>query len=463
MSQLEFKQITFTNEDARGTPAYIRPGIDGKPGQTGLVNNNQYKIFRYPLDIGNYDKGHYMVIHINEQKKTFLSGGVVDGATPTVIANRATTGTSGAEALGSAIQGVNSLVNAALTGTGVSVAAGSASANVKEFLLANGGPVVDFFVGAGDAFLGEIGKIVDATTDPSFVTDFTRTIQRTKDTIVLYMPDTMAFSYSQGYNELNVGADSRLLGAIGAGVDAYMKSENDASKNPAAETAKALSPFLLSFLADRTDLGRVAFAAIQGKVLNPMIELLYTTPTLRSFSFTFAFYPRSQKEAKEINRILDCLRFHQSPEVVRADKGVFLVPPSEFDIQFYYNGRINPNIDKISTCVLESIDVDYAPNGFSAYEVQGSTDPTDGGTGMPVAIILKLNFKETEYLTKQHYKGYHDDRGQSVADGGKFDSNFTPYQAFDDANRVGLTIGQGTDGIFDSDLPTPTANFRGGP
>lgn len=450
MSQLQFKQITFTNEDARG-----RRG--------NLLTNNDYKIFRYPLDIGSYDKGHYMVIHINEQVKTSMAGGSVANGTPTVIANRqAGTSTSGGLAVGSAVQGANELVGTALNQSGVAFAPDSSGQNIKNFLLQNGGPVVDFFVGAGQEFADQIGNLATQVTSPEFQTNFTRTIRRTKDSIVLYMPDTMAFTYSQGYNELNVGADSRLLGAIGAGAQAFNKSQGDASVDVGAAVAKSLSPFLLSFLADRTDLGRVAFAATQGKVLNPMIELLYTTPQLRGFSFAFAFYPRSEEEAREINRILDCLRFHQSPEVVTQDNGVFLVPPSEFDIQFYYNGKINPNIDAISTCVLERIDVDYAPNGFSAYEVQGQSTPEAGGTGMPVAIVVKLDFKETEYLTKKHYENYHKDReSRGVNDVGFVESTpEAPYLAFDEASRVGLSINQGPGGIFDNDLPTPTNNFR---
>jgi hypothetical protein len=112
------------------------------------------------------------------------------------------------------------------------------------------------------------------------------------------------------------------------------------------------------------------------------------------------FYPRSQKEGKEVQDIIDRLRFHQAPEVAQGGTGgFFMVPPSEFDISFYYNGQVNPNIPKISTCVLEQLSVDYAPNGFSAYEVPGQA-ATMGGTGMPVATRLSLQFKETEIVTK---------------------------------------------------------------
>jgi hypothetical protein len=132
-------------------------------------------------------------------------------------------------------------------------------------------------------------------------------------------------------------------------------------------------------------------------------------------------YKQMQKEAhttekykKKQSDIIKKLRFHQAPEIeTRFGSGFFMLPPSEFDISFYYNGRINPNIPEISTCVLTSIDIDYAPNGFSAYEVPGQ-NAFLGGTGMPVAIKLSLEFKETEILTKSSI-GQNTLSGQTVS------------------------------------------------
>ena len=47
------------------------------------------------------------------------------------------------------------------------------------------------------------------------------------------------------------------------------------------------------------------------------------------------------------------------------------------------------------------MDVNYAPQGASFYEVPGETSPTLGGTGMPFAVNLVLQFQETTYLTKK--------------------------------------------------------------
>ena len=115
------------------------------------------------------------------------------------------------------------------------------------------------------------------------------------------------------------------------------------------------------------------------------------------------FYPRDEKEASEVIDIIELFKFHQAPEILVGSYGRFLVPPSEFDIRFMYNGQINPNIPTVSTCVLESIDVDYAPNGFAAYETGNDNTPIKGKTGMPVAIRLDLRFKEVEILTKRYF------------------------------------------------------------
>jgi hypothetical protein len=80
-----------------------------------------------------------------------------------------------------------------------------------------------------------------------------------------------------------------------------------------------------------------------------------------------------------------------------------LIPPSQFDIKFYYGGKQNPNIPPVATCVLNDITLNYAPNGWSAYEVPGENDPQIGRTGMPVAIQMTLQFTEITYLIKQDF------------------------------------------------------------
>ena len=50
----------------------------------------------------------------------------------------------------------------------------------------------------------------------------------------------------------------------------------------------------------------------------------------------------------------------------------------------------NSFYNKIATCVLTGVNVDYTPNG----EIQSFAD------GAPVQMTLALSFKETEMMTK---------------------------------------------------------------
>jgi hypothetical protein len=219
------------------------------------------------------------------------------------------------------------------------------------------------------------------------------------------MPDTLNFTHNQGYSDVKMGGG--MFGAAGAALQAAQGATT--IEDFISKIGNNASPFLVKGLSSFAgELGATAFAGAFGFVTNPALEVLYSSPALRSFRFDFMFYPRSVKEGKEVQNILDRLRFHQAPELLGSQNvgglgGFFMVPPSEFDIKFYYNGLENPNIPKISTCALETIDIDYAPNGFSAYEVPSGQYATKGGTGMPVGIRLSLQFKELEMLTKSNF------------------------------------------------------------
>ena len=50
----------------------------------------------------------------------------------------------------------------------------------------------------------------------------------------------------------------------------------------------------------------------------------------------------------------------------------------------------NSFYNKIATCVLQSVDVNYTPDGVKSF-----------GDGAPTQITMDLSFMETEMLTKQ--------------------------------------------------------------
>jgi hypothetical protein len=220
---------------------------------------------------------------------------------------------------------------------------------------------------------------------------FARKTSRTKTAIRLFMPDTLAWSYRHGYRDPHLSGipgakgGQAIAGAMSmaedymqggtAGVLANIGTTGRATAGPAVETT------LGSLMGDEA----LALSAL-GLAVNPQIDVIYDSPTLREFNFEFVFAPRNADEGRQVQQIVKLFKFHSAPEML-SEGGVFgryFVPPSEFDIEFSV-----PTMGKISTCVLQDVTVDYGSSGAAFY-----SDKT------PVYTKLLLGFKELEFITK---------------------------------------------------------------
>lgn len=309
----------------------------------GPDTQTKFNIWRYPRDIGNADRGHYVAF--------FIRGDVSAPPSP-------------------AIQKFN---------PNGDVSQSLSQLGVKNYIT----------YGGGKTFLG--------TFRPSL----------TNQAIVLYMPDTLNFDLKQSYSNLTPGKEF-LAQAIMAGpsILGYLKKGDFkgmalAALNSGAGTIALKSVANQLGLSSDASLDKILSAFKGGQVLNPMLELMYGSPDLRTFQFEFFFHPRDEMESKHVLDIIELFKYHSSPEL--GSTGM-LIPPSQFDISFFYRGKQNPNIPEIATCVLTGVQSNYAPKGFATYESFSDPDtPTKGGTGMPVSITLSLSFTETTYLTKADF------------------------------------------------------------
>ena len=413
-------------------------GTSPRKGPLASLVGSQFETstLRYPIDLGSFDKGHYVVFYIREQKQTSSKfrtnryasevgeSGFSDvtkftpASAQSILQNPQSLATNfGNELMGKINSGLNQINQATGGNLGgitsqISKAAGGAVGGIV-------GGVNNLFGQAGLNFGGSSGQttaVLDQSIKRISNKSFVQTTRLTKDAIALYMPDTLLFNYSQSYDNKAIGGEllGKIAGAGRSAIEAFQKA-GESGDTVAAIKAGALSAgtSLKESVIDVAGKGvgsalgsensaQVALAAL-GRVQNPMLELIYTSPNFRTFQFDFLFYPRDEREALEVQRILERFRFHQAPELLK-DAGGFLVPPAEFDIKFYYRGEENNNIPQIATCVLTTIDMNYAPNGWSAYEVPGENNPSLGRTGMPVAIQLTLQFQEVTYLTKEDFR-----------------------------------------------------------
>jgi len=419
----------------------INKGDDVRKGPLAPLTQSKYnnKNYRFPLDIGNSDKGHYMTFYIRQQDKTSFGGG--SGADSEAVSDGLNTASiqanvlSGGGTVGSKIQrglasakgslnvdanfggGIAGRIQSGINQVGGAL--GSISSKINEV----GGNIQS---GLNNVF-GQKSLPIggDSARTRSIIStnvkqigegdlQFLKTTKRTVSAITLYMPDTLLFNFTQSYDQLNIGntIPGQLLAAGANNFDSIKQGINKAMAGDlkgAVGDAKDVGSNLLkqggSFAGLKAaqaiggGAGELAFLKATGTVINPMLEMIYRSPNFRSFQFDFTFYPRDEKEALEVQKILKQFQFHQAPE--KSSVAGFLVPPSQFDIEFLYAGKQNPNIPAIApACILTTIDINYAPQGASFYEVPGEVSPTLGGTGMPFAVNLVLQFQETVYLTK---------------------------------------------------------------
>ena len=135
-----------------------------------------------------------------------------------------------------------------------------------------------------------------------------------------------------------------------------------------------------------------AITRLGGVVENPNLELLFTGPALRTFSFTVRFTPRSDTEAKRVRNIIRVLK--QRSAVKKGVKffsgeggdNLLLGTPDVFKLEYKnVSGNIK-GVNKIKTCALTGLSVDYTGGSgrWSTYEVDSQ----------PVTTIVQMNFSE---------------------------------------------------------------------
>lgn len=320
----------FGEDFAEGLYTYLNFTVPGKnlPFDYNL-NQSKYDFTNrvFPEDIGNATSynGHYMVININVLESTNF--GKVTRTTNTSLGETAIRQTT-----------FNQLDNEL---SKVDVLRGNIDRTYRD--------------GQGRQL-----------AQPVFVPRRTR---RIKESIALYMPNTMVFSNRNSYDE------------VGLTDLAFRVVQTAANVTDVTGRAVHLGQQVLPVVGQ-----------LRQTPINPRVEVLFSSSQLREFQFDFLCAPASATESQALEEIIRTLRFHAAPEFnplttdLLGFESLLWVPPSEFDITFFNRGKENTAIPRINTCACTGIDVDYAPSGvYSTFS-----------NGKPVQVRLQLQFKEVE-------------------------------------------------------------------
>jgi hypothetical protein len=206
---------------------------------------------------------------------------------------------------------------------------------------------------------------------------FQPTRNRIDTTIALYIPDNISESYESSYTDVSL-------------LDAAKEISTLLSDVP--YVGKAFSAVNDTISALQSDTGKLAASAF-GVAINPQKQVIFDGIDFRKFQFSFTFSPKSLPESDTVNQIIKTFKYHAAPSIGSGVIGsFFFTPPSSFTIEYLYNGSTNTYINKIAECVLESVSVNYAPNGiWSAFDQ----------TGAPTQVTLSLSFKEIELVDRK--------------------------------------------------------------
>ena len=129
-----------------------------------------------------------------------------------------------------------------------------------------------------------------------------------------------------------------------------------------------------------------------GLTLNPNLELLFRSPTLRNFSFQYKFSPRSADEGIVVKRIINFFKRSMVPKKNNGG-GFFLTSPDVFMLQYLHKGQPHTSLNRFKTCALKTCDVNYAPDGTYA------TFPD----GVMHSYVMTLGFTEIDPVFSEDY------------------------------------------------------------
>lgn len=212
--------------------------------------------------------------------------------------------------------------------------------------------------------------------------------------IVLPIPSNLNEAFNVEYDTPALGP---VVGAAVEGIGNILRTVQDEGVGQAVDNISAaklasagkdavLAGVLKGVSAVNETAGNIAAATV-GIAPNPHLATIFRNIGMRTHSFSYRFAPNSETELRNIKNIIKELKQRMLPGLSK-DNNILFTFPDLCDISF------GPSKEKpytIKTCVLESLNVNYAPSGTPAFFK----------TGDPVEVEINMTFKETKVFTRE--------------------------------------------------------------
>ena len=317
--------------------------------ETGAVSS---QVLTFPEDLGSADQGHFIMFFINEQKHANVKFGTKgekiyrDTASPQEVK-----------------QGKE---------------------NKRVAVPISGGFVSD---AQQDSINKQKGK--------STVSIKRAPTQRLTQSIAMYMPAQVNANQKLNYTETDIGGLAQIANSFGTG---FMKTGSFEQAYGAAQgNIKSGLEQMAKATLDVIAPGAKAIVEIgAGKVISNRLETVFKGLEKRSFQFQFTMMPKSENESNIVKKIVEVFRFYSAPSFEGPpDSSRVFVVPATFDIEYRINSGVeNSYLNKISTCVLTNIGVNYGGERTTFFRPNSEGAP-------PVQTAITLDFQELEVITRE--------------------------------------------------------------
>lgn len=241
-------------------------------------------------------------------------------------------------------------------------------------------------------------------------------------TILLPIPQQISDSTSVNWDNSTLNA-AEAFGVAAAGKIMGSKDLKDATANATA-AVNALMDVLRTDVAGNAQVRQAITAALSGQaigalggnvsgsqlvsratgqVFNPNLELLFQGVDLRTFPFTFEFFPRSAKEAGEVKKIIRTLKMSMSARK-NGSSGIFISAPNVFQLTYMKGNSKHPFLNKFLPMALTGMNLSYT----------GSNTYSTFYDGTPTHMKMDLTFKELNPVYFEDYDELLNSGDQSV-------------------------------------------------
>lgn len=412
-------EAEYPSEMIRGSNAASNPSKYNSADKYPLAGGDRVRSLIYPQSGGN---NHYVrfSINLNEESRLIKSNQVeVTGDANLSEQNRLNRNLQTQDAINAAGTAVG-----AYAGLKAGAAAGTALKNLFKNKLASG--IAGSAITAVGAVAGAAGGAALGDSIGELASEYlkvTNKLKRLAADITLYTPGNIRANYNLSYDmpedilvalaqSDNFEAIQAGLAAAGTGIagvrDDVMSGNFGKAASGAADLSRSAGNTFGKF-------GRIVATGASSTVsmlsrtaINVRRDVMFKHVGNRQFVFEYTFAPKSVTEAKEVADIIFMFKYFAHPEMLQGYGNFLYLYPAEFDIEYGIvpeNVNAGPTrplrneyLNKISSCVLTDIDVNYAPGGNSFQSLE---------KGEPIITTLSLVFKEIETLHRERIaQGY---------------------------------------------------------